>query len=58
VSRVYVTDTCDTKDGEHVRERLLALDDANYTYIYNCEEPAFPAKNYSATTGGGEGGKR
>lgn len=58
MSGVYVIDTCDKKDGEHVRERLLALDDANHTYIYNCEEPAFPAKNYIATTGGGEGGKR
>jgi uncharacterized protein YndB with AHSA1/START domain len=38
-----------TKDGAHVRERLLALDDANYTFTYNFEKPAFPVKNYVAT---------
>jgi uncharacterized protein YndB with AHSA1/START domain len=38
-----------TKDGTHVRERLLALDDANYTFTYNFEKPAFPVKNYIAT---------
>jgi hypothetical protein len=36
-------------DGAHVRERLLALDDANYTFTYNFEKPAFPVKNYLAT---------
>ncbi|HET6159890.1 MAG TPA: SRPBCC family protein [Dongiaceae bacterium] len=38
-----------TKDGDHVRERLLTLDDANYTFTYNFEKPAFPVKNYIAT---------
>ncbi|GAB2177153.1 SRPBCC family protein [Dongia sp. agr-C8] len=38
-----------TKDGKHVRERLLALDDANYSFTYNFEKPAFPVKNYIAT---------
>jgi uncharacterized protein YndB with AHSA1/START domain len=38
-----------THDGGHVRERLLALDDANYTFTYNFEKPAFPVKNYIAT---------
>lgn len=38
-----------TKDGTHIRERLLALDDANYTFTYNFEKPAFPVKNYIAT---------
>lgn len=38
-----------TKDGTHVRERLLALDDANYTFTYNFEKPAFPVRNYIAT---------
>lgn len=38
-----------TKDGRHVRERLLTLDDANYTFAYNFEKPAFPVKNYAAT---------
>lgn len=37
------------KDGAHIRERLLALDDANYTFTYNFEKPAFPVKNYIAT---------
>jgi Polyketide cyclase / dehydrase and lipid transport len=36
-------------DGSHVRERLLALDDANYCFSYNFEKPAFPVKNYIAT---------
>ena len=36
-------------DGAHVRERLLALDDANYSFTYNFEKPAFPIKNYIAT---------
>ena len=31
-----------TADGAHVRERLLTLDDANYTFNYNFEKPAFP----------------
>jgi uncharacterized protein YndB with AHSA1/START domain len=38
-----------TKDGTHIRERLLAFDDANYTFTYNFEKPAFPVKNYIAT---------
>jgi len=38
-----------TRDGGHVRERLLALDDANYTFTYNFEKPAFPVGNYVAT---------
>lgn len=38
-----------TRDGAHVRERLLTLDDANYTYTYNFEKPAFPVENYTAT---------
>jgi uncharacterized protein YndB with AHSA1/START domain len=38
-----------THDGEHIRERLLMLDDANYTFMYNFEKPAFPVKNYIAT---------
>jgi uncharacterized protein YndB with AHSA1/START domain len=38
-----------THDGGHIRERLLALDDANYTFTYNFEKPAFPVKNYLAT---------
>jgi uncharacterized protein YndB with AHSA1/START domain len=36
-------------DGGHIRERLLALDDSNYTFTYNFEKPAFPVKNYLAT---------
>ena len=38
-----------TRDGGHIRERLLALDDSNYTFTYNFEKPAFPVKNYIAT---------
>lgn len=38
-----------THDGGHVRERLLALDDANYTFTYNFEKTAFPVRNYVAT---------
>jgi uncharacterized protein YndB with AHSA1/START domain len=38
-----------TKDGAHVRERLLTLDDADHTFTYNFEKPAFPVKNYIAT---------
>jgi hypothetical protein len=38
-----------THDGSHIRERLLALDDLNYTFTYNFEKPAFPVKNYLAT---------
>ena len=38
-----------TKDGGHVRERLLTLDDAHHTFAYNFETPAFPVKNYIAT---------
>ncbi len=37
------------RDGGHVRERLLALDDANYCFSYNFEKPAFPIANYLAT---------
>ena len=39
----------ETGDGVHVRERLLALDDANHSFTYNFEKPAFPVKNYIAT---------
>jgi hypothetical protein len=38
-----------TKGGTHVRERLLTLDDANYTFTYNFEKPAYPVRNYIAT---------
>jgi hypothetical protein len=38
-----------TKDGGHVRERLLSLDDANYSFAYNFEKPAFPGRNYIAS---------
>jgi uncharacterized protein YndB with AHSA1/START domain len=38
-----------TSDGTHIRERLLTLDDARYTFTYNFEKPAFPVKNYEAT---------
>ena len=38
-----------THDGGHIRERLLALDDANYSFTYNFEKPAFPIRNYVAT---------
>lgn len=38
-----------THDGQHIRERLLALDDARYSFTYNFEKPAFPVKNYVAT---------
>ena len=38
-----------THDGGHIRERLLMLDDARYTFAYNFEKPAFPVKNYVAT---------
>ncbi len=38
-----------THDGAHIRERLLTLDDAHYTFTYNFEKPAFPVKNYIAT---------
>ncbi len=37
-----------THDGTHIRERLLRLDDARRTMIYNFEKPAFPVKNYTA----------
>jgi uncharacterized protein YndB with AHSA1/START domain len=36
-------------DGTHIRERLLTLDDARYTFTYNFEKPAFPVANYLAT---------
>ncbi len=38
-----------TDSGDHIRERLLALDDANYMFTYNFEKPAFPVRNYVAT---------
>lgn len=38
-----------THDGSHIRERLLTLDDARYSFTYNFEKPAFPVKNYIAT---------
>ncbi len=38
-----------THNGGHIRERLLALDDANYFLTYNFEKPAFPVGNYIAT---------
>src|SRR5438552_3068927 len=38
-----------TKDGAHIRERLLSLDDARRSFSYNFEKPAFPVKNYIAT---------
>ena len=38
-----------TTGGDHIRERLLALDDANYTFTYNFEKPAFPVRNYIST---------
>ena len=38
-----------TRDGVHVRERLLTLDDANHSFAYNFEKPAFPVRNYIAT---------
>ncbi len=38
-----------TRDGAHVRERLLMLDDARYRLSYNFEKPAFPVANYVAT---------
>lgn len=37
------------KDGTHVRERLLSLDDARHAFTYNFETPAFPIENYRAT---------
>lgn len=36
-------------DGTHVRERLMALDDARRVMVYNFETPAFPVENYLAT---------
>ncbi|MFT3989493.1 SRPBCC family protein [Aestuariivirga sp.] len=38
-----------THDGDHIRERLVALDDARCTFTYNFEKPAFPVRNYLAT---------
>jgi uncharacterized protein YndB with AHSA1/START domain len=38
-----------TRGGQHIRERLLALDDATYSLTYNFEKPAFPVRNYIAT---------
>ena len=37
------------RDGTHVRERLLTLDDAHHTFSYNFEKPAYPVRNYVAT---------
>ena len=37
------------KDGTHVRERLIHLDDANRSLSYNFETPAFPVGDYLAT---------
>ena len=39
-----------TKDGIEVRERPLTLDDANHSFTYNFEKPAYPVRNYIATT--------
>lgn len=36
-------------DGSHIRERLMMLDDARFTFAYNFEKPAFPVTNYLAT---------
>lgn len=38
-----------THDGQHIRERLLMLDDARRCFTYNFEKPAFPVRNYIAT---------
>lgn len=37
------------KDGAHVRERLISLDDSRYTFSYNFEKPAFSVENYLAS---------
>lgn len=37
------------QDGTHIRERLLHLSDADRTFTYNFEKPAFPVENYLAT---------
>ena len=37
------------KDGTHVRERLLHLDDATRSFSYNFETPAFPVGDYVAS---------
>jgi uncharacterized protein YndB with AHSA1/START domain len=36
------------QDGAMVRERLLSLDDRNWSFSYNFETPAFPVTNYRA----------
>lgn len=36
------------QDGTLVREKLLALDDHNYTFTYDFQTPCFPVKNYIA----------
>lgn len=36
------------KSGEHVRERLLMLDDSRYAFTYDFQTPAFPVTNYLA----------
>jgi len=33
---------------QHIRERLLMLDDSRYRFSYNFETPAFPVRNYIA----------
>ena len=38
-----------TRNGTHIRERLLALDDQRRCFTYNFEKPAFPVRNYIAT---------
>jgi uncharacterized protein YndB with AHSA1/START domain len=38
-----------THDGGHIREKLLAFDDARTFMTYNFEKPAFPVANYVAT---------
>lgn len=38
-----------TREGGHIRERLLMMDDARYRFSYNFEKAAFPVKNYVAT---------
>ncbi|MEI8145148.1 MAG: SRPBCC family protein [Alphaproteobacteria bacterium] len=37
------------QDGTLVREKLLLLDDQNYTFAYDFQTPCFPVTNYVAT---------
>lgn len=37
------------QSGALVREKLLMLDDQNYTFSYDFQTPAFPVRNYIAT---------